>query len=377
MKFAHISDLHLGFSQFGTGERAEDIYKAFSEAIKISMNEKVDFVVFAGDIFHTPTPDGTAIMNMAHALKKLQNMQIPAYFILGDHDISHAMLHPVPFVYDKLGYAVHVGLKPAYYKGVMIAGVDKMRKGEVEERKDYLAELDKIAALHKGPRILLAHQGIIEVDKFASEISASDLPRNFDYYAMGHIHENSEWNFDFLGGPLAYPGSIEVVGSEGVKDAKKGFYIVEMVSGKASLKWTQLETRQQIVIHTDAESLEDEMDKLVDEIDQSGKKPIVDLRLSGVANPEIVRAQLARLEGRVFHTSWREQQDDSSPDMLLLRPSDTESEMLRLASESLGSVNLARFAVIELLKPLACANMEEVGRIILNEYENYKKRHPL
>ena len=95
MKFAHISDTHLGFSQFGTGERAKDVYNAFLQAIDISIKEKVEFVVFAGDIFHTPTPDGTAIINMAHALKKLQDVQIPAYFILGEHDISHAMLHPV------------------------------------------------------------------------------------------------------------------------------------------------------------------------------------------------------------------------------------------------------------------------------------------
>ena len=121
MKFAHISDTHLGFSQFGTGERAKDVYNAFLQAIDISIKEKVEFVVFAGDIFHTPTPDGTAIINMAHALKKLQDVQIPAYFILGEHDISHAMLHPVPFVYHKLGYAVHVGEKPAYHKDIMIA----------------------------------------------------------------------------------------------------------------------------------------------------------------------------------------------------------------------------------------------------------------
>ena len=146
MKFAHISDTHLGFSQFGTGERAKDVYNAFLQAIDISIKEKVEFVVFAGDIFHTPTPDGTAIINMAHALKKLQDVQIPAYFILGEHDISHAMLHPVPFVYHKLGYAVHVGEKPAYHKDVMIAGIDKMRRGEVDENREYINKIDDIAA---------------------------------------------------------------------------------------------------------------------------------------------------------------------------------------------------------------------------------------
>ena len=78
-----------------------------------------------------------------------------------------------------------------------------------------------------------------------------------------------------------------------------------------------------------------------------------------------------------FHTSWREQQDDSSADVLLVRPTDTESEMLRLASESLGSASLAKVAISELLEPLARADMTESNSIILKEYENYKKRNPL
>ena len=90
MKFAHISDTHLGFSQFGTGERAKDVYNAFLQAIDISIKEKVEFVVFAGDIFHTPTPDGTAIINMAHALKKLQDVSNRCIFF---YMHSIAILH--------------------------------------------------------------------------------------------------------------------------------------------------------------------------------------------------------------------------------------------------------------------------------------------
>ena len=132
MKFAHISDTHLGFSQFGTGERAKDVYNAFLQAIDISIKEKVEFVVFAGDIFHTPTPDGTAIINMAHALKKLQDTKIPAYFILGEHDISHAMLHHHSYTNYQ---------KPAYHKDVMIA-IDKMLRGEVDENREYINKID-------------------------------------------------------------------------------------------------------------------------------------------------------------------------------------------------------------------------------------------
>ena len=90
------------------------------------------------------------------------------------------MLHPVPFVYHKLGYA-NVG---DLHTTKLIAGIARC----VNDRE----------YIDKQMRILLAHQGISEAHKFASEISAQDLPKNFDYYAMGHIHEKSEWDFDFL-----------------------------------------------------------------------------------------------------------------------------------------------------------------------------------
>ena len=168
----------------------------------------------------------------------------------------------------------------------------------------------------------------------------------------------------------------------GAGDAKKGFYIVDISSGNAVTNWIQLDTRKQVRINANAKSLETQIDKLVEEMDNDGQKPIVDLRLNDVANPEMVRAQLARLEGRAFHTSWREQQDDSSADVLLVRPTDTESEMLRLASESLAtsfnrSTSLAKVAINDLLEPLARADMTESNSIILKEYENYKKRNPL
>ena len=51
MIFSHISDTHLGLQQYGSEEREQDIYDSFNQAIDISIKDKVDFVIFAGDIF--------------------------------------------------------------------------------------------------------------------------------------------------------------------------------------------------------------------------------------------------------------------------------------------------------------------------------------
>ena len=84
----------------------------------------MDFVIFAGDIFHTPNPNGSAIMHMAHALKKLKQNNIDSFFILGEHDISRIRSYPVPYVYHKLEFSQYIGEgNPVYYKDVMISWI--------------------------------------------------------------------------------------------------------------------------------------------------------------------------------------------------------------------------------------------------------------
>jgi DNA repair exonuclease SbcCD nuclease subunit len=53
MKFSHISDTHLGQYR-SKKEREDDTYNAFKQAIEISIKDKVDFVIFSGDILIRP-----------------------------------------------------------------------------------------------------------------------------------------------------------------------------------------------------------------------------------------------------------------------------------------------------------------------------------
>ena len=99
MLFSHIADTHLGLAQYGSNEREEDVYDVFNQAIDISIKDKVDFVIFAGDIFDAPNPSGRAIIQMANALKKLKENNIESFFILGDHDQSRIRGTPVPYIY--------------------------------------------------------------------------------------------------------------------------------------------------------------------------------------------------------------------------------------------------------------------------------------
>ena len=181
MIFSHISDTHLGLQQYGLEEREQDIYDSFNQAIDISIKDKVDFIIFSGDIFHTPNPNGRAILQMANALKRLKQNSIESFFILGELDKSNMLATPIPYVYHNLEFSKYIGRnEPVYYKDVMIVGFDKIRKHQMSGLEEEFSKLDSIAAKHKGHRILVLHQAITEIyplDK--SSINSSDLPKNF------------------------------------------------------------------------------------------------------------------------------------------------------------------------------------------------------
>ena len=144
MLFSHIADTHLGLVQYGSNEREQDVYDVFNQSIDISIKDNVDFVIFAGDIFHMPNPNGRAIIQMANALKRLKKNNIDSFFILGEHDISRIKTTPVPYVYHNLGFSKYIGNgKPIEYKGIMIAGLDKIRKTEMSQYEEIFLNLDK------------------------------------------------------------------------------------------------------------------------------------------------------------------------------------------------------------------------------------------
>ena len=215
-------------------------------------------------------------MHMAHALKKLKQNNIDSFFVLGEHDISRIRSYPVPYVYHKLEFSHYIGEgKPTYYKDVLITGFDKIRKSEMQDFESKFKEIDSIAKVHKGHKILVMHQGITEINKFAGELSTNDLPKNFTYYAMGHLHDKFLKSFSNLKGPIAYPGSIELTTSEGIKNTKKGFFQVDISGDEAKPEWIELDRRLQLSVNTNLEDITKTIDDVLNQASKSPKKPII------------------------------------------------------------------------------------------------------
>ncbi len=373
MSIAHISDIHLGYSQFNLEEREEDVYDAFDQAINISIKECVKIVILAGDLFQMPKPQGAAVVRLGNALKKLKERDIKTFFILGEHDISRTRGVPLSFLFHNLGYAIYLknGV-PFPINDTLLIGFDKHRKSEIDELVVKLKEAEERAKRFSGRRILILHQGLIDFNSLAGEMNATDLPVNFDYYAMGHYHDRYEKRFEQLGGPLGYPGSLEITSTETIKETEKGFYIVDTSGKEAVLNWVKLEIRPQIAAKINYKDIEKQIDKTISTIRSLNKKPIVSLQVIGQdVDSGVIASNLSKLNDYALHYVWEPvEEGKTSPSVYDEMPTDFDIEMLKRTREALGSDELAVFAVKEMLPLLSEGENDEAFELAWKVYEN-------
>ncbi|HEX2557001.1 MAG TPA: DNA repair exonuclease [Nitrososphaera sp.] len=377
MLVSHISDLHLGYAQFNLEEREEDVYQTFHEAIDVSIKEGVGLVILAGDLFHNPRPCGKAIITLGNALKKLKEKQIPAVFVLGEHDISR--LRDVPFIhiFSNLGLARHLKPDvPFVIDDCVVMGADKERRSNIDALIEKLQGANKVVSqLNDKKKILVLHQGLMDLNKFAGEMNATDLPPGFHYYALGHYHDHQEKRFDNLGGPLAYPGSLDLTPSEGIKEVDKGFIIADMSGEEASTQWIKLSRRQQFSARISYKDIASEVDAIIEKAKAEAarnisKKPVVRIEVAGSdIDSKVIAEQLRRLNDSCLHYVWQPLEDRMASVIYDSKPADIDSELYRLSVQALGSEELAKFAVNEVLPLAAEKDAKSVLEVVWEAYK--------
>ena len=372
MKFAHISDTHLGQYR-SIKEREEDSYNAFRQTIEKSIEEKVDFVIFSGDIFDRSNPPNDAVLLMMQQLMLLKEKGIQSYFILGDHDQPKVEQNPIHWLYSSLTkVSHHLGDgKPVYFKNVLLVGFDHHNDGhDIEMLQEEFKKIDLVAKEHDGHKIIVLHQGLNEAHEYAGQLYANDLPKNFTYYAIGDIHEKfGPKKYEFLGGPLAYPGSTEISSTEPIKETKKGFFEVDISSAEAIPKWIELDLRPRFEIETDAKELHNVIVELISKIDNT-QKPLVSLNIKYHDWDEI-KSEIGLLKEHVLDYSINMQKDEKQYPLSLNESGNIDEEFRRLATKNVGE-ELAMLA-FEKIYPALNENKQEIKQVIIKNFEDYKK----
>lgn len=369
---SHISDLHLGYSQFSLEEREEDVYRVFHEAIDASIKERVRLIILAGDLFHNPRPCGKAIITLGNIFKKLKEKQIPVVFVLGEHDISR--LRDVPFIhiYSNLGLARKLRCdEPFRVENCILFGADKERHSNIDSLIENMHHAEHLAKQHDGKKVLVLHQGLADFNRFAGELNSTDLPAGFNYYALGHYHDHLEKRFEFLGGPLAYPGSIDLTPSEGIKEVDKGFIITDMSGEEPSIQWIKLESRrQQFSARIDYKDIANQVELIVKKATAYDKKPIARIEVAGSnIDSKVISEYLKKLNDFCLHYVWQPMEEHLATTVYDSKPADIDSELYRLSAEALGSDDLAKFTIGEVLPLAADKDAKAVLEILWQAYK--------
>lgn len=234
VRFAHVADCHLG--SWRQQELLDLNLKSFKVTIKKIIESRVDFALFAGDIFDSAYPPIEILKDAFAEFKRLADADIPVFIIAGSHDYS-ASGKTFLDVLEKAGLCVNVErtvrhddgrieLLPTMHEGIALYGYPGRKSGmELDDlRKTFIQE----DGLRNGKSILMLHTTISDViDNFAmNSIGREELPRA-DYYAMGHVHQRFSVRDDL--GHFVYPGPTYPNNFQELVDLQHGgFVIVEL-----------------------------------------------------------------------------------------------------------------------------------------------------
>ena len=241
MKYAHLGDLHLGAWR---DQKMRDLStKAFLTAIDQCLQQQVDFILFAGDLFNTSLPSLDILKIVAKKLKELQDQNVPLYTIAGSHDFSPSgktmidVLENAGLLKNVCKGKVHPETRELHLSftidpktGTKITGV-LGRRGLLD--KAYYEDLQREALEQEpGYKIFMFHTTITELLPnhlpMIESQPISVFPKHFQYYAGGHIHHPTKKEFEEYG-VATYSGALFPNNFQEVERySHGGYYLIEV-----------------------------------------------------------------------------------------------------------------------------------------------------
>lgn len=287
MKFAHISDLHLGLRLYEMRMTEEQRY-ILEEITGLLKEEKPDALLISGDIYDRPVPPEEAVEMLSDFLGRVRALGISIFMISGNHDSPERISFGEKILglgdvhvagkydgkikkvvkedkYGRINFFLLPYIKPSYVNAYLEED-KKIRKdpepaGEKGTDKDsdkglnlYQRAVEEAIATDPPDtserNVILAHQFVMGATRSESEevivglvdSIGAEVFDGFDYVALGHLHKPQhigEKRVRYCGTPLKYSFSEE-------KNKKSVTFVEMKQKGDMKISAKELKPRRDV-----------------------------------------------------------------------------------------------------------------------------------
>ena len=235
MRFLHAADIHLdsplaGLRQRG-GARGDELAgatrRAFQNLVQYAIDQKVALLLIAGDNYDGRHRHYGSVLFFAREMDRLQRNGVRVVMIRGNHDAENQMELRLPA-------GIHL-LSPDQPELIAFDDLGIVVHGQSYPRRDVRHNL---AATYPDPVAGRVNIGLLHTavdgfggthERYAPCTTADLMAKNYDYWALGHVHERSEiavapW--------IVYPGNLQ---ARHINEAgAKGATLVTVTGGRIS-----------------------------------------------------------------------------------------------------------------------------------------------
>ncbi len=292
IRFFHAADLHLDSPFKGMSELPEkglerlrnSTFEAFSTLIQKAIEVKPDFVLIVGDIYDGEERSLRAQKIFQNGMEKLFEHQIPVVISYGNHDHlkgkwTRFSLPENVFVMPKETTKFELNVRDTM---VNIYGFSYPERHVLQSMTDTYPIATEQNAIHIG----MLHgsiQGNTTHDVYAPFKIEELLSKNYDYWALGHIHKRQVLHTD---PPIIYPGNIQSRHKK--EQGVKGFYDVTITNFAAdctfvptsAIVFDQIDVNCENLIH--ANEVLFECAKAIEEFRKQYSAGVVFLQLTNI-----------------------------------------------------------------------------------------------
>lgn len=279
MKFLHAADLHLdtpfiGISSFSKElqkELQESTYSAAKKLFATALEQQVDFVILAGDIFDDTDSSLKAQMFLRDEFEKLRQAEIKVYLIYGNHDYYRNNFAVVKFPDNVTVFGQDVTTVTQMTKDGQRVGLTGFSYYQQHIKESVGASYPQRGDFDY--QIGILHAGVGD-DNYAPFQVNDLIQKGYDYWALGHIHKRQVLHETPM---VVYPGDLQGRNQNDI--TPKGFYLVTVENQVTEMKFikSSVYTWDKATIEA---RIEDTTDSLINKITDVLDSPEVLLTLT-------------------------------------------------------------------------------------------------